>query len=239
MSQRSPIAERLWTKIAVGTWDECWPWMAGKNSTGYGIILVDRKCMLAHRLAYSTFNNVEVPPPHVMLCHSCDNPICCNPRHLWLGSAADNNADRHIKGRSRCGSMKGEENPMARLTADEARAIANAPGSLNKVAKQFGLRFQTVSDIRRGKLWSHVTGIQYVKRADDWIGPRQEEVLRYMQRILRDGPATIDNCAMAAAIKERWPGEARQIRHRLKSKGLVVKVRRGLWALPEQKAEAA
>ena len=78
----------------------CHEWQAAKNEKGYGIVGIIRKKRLtykAHRIAYKIFMGID--PLENFVCHSCDNPLCCNPDHLWLGNNAMNMADCARKGR--------------------------------------------------------------------------------------------------------------------------------------------
>lgn len=92
-----PIEERFWEKVAVGKPDECWLWTAFRNNHGYGRIIWNGKAYIASRVSWMLANGKE---PQGMVCHSCDNPSCVNPAHLWLGTALDNNRDAFAKGRS-------------------------------------------------------------------------------------------------------------------------------------------
>lgn len=93
--------------------------------------------------------------------HSCDNPPCCNGRHLFEGTVADNNADKWAKGRQgplRGGSMPGESHPKAVLTDDRVRLIREWHGTftLSAMASALGVSKQAVHKVISGKTWAHV-----------------------------------------------------------------------------------
>lgn len=104
MTARRPVTERFWPKVDKRGPHECWPWKAG-TTKGYGTLGVhpsdgfSRRQMYAHRLSWQFANGISVPAG-MLVCHSCDNPLCCNPRHLWIGTIGDNNRDMNAKKRS-------------------------------------------------------------------------------------------------------------------------------------------
>ena len=87
--------ERFWNK--VDKTDDCWNWTASKNIQGYGYFRFDGKMRKAHRMAWLLVNG-EIPDG-MCVCHTCDNPGCVNPIHLWLGTNQDNMDDMNNKGR--------------------------------------------------------------------------------------------------------------------------------------------
>lgn len=102
---RRPVAERFWEKVAVGAPDECWEWQASKRSDGRGQFNWQGQPESGSRLAW-IFTHGPITNGLFVL-HSCDNPPCCNPAHLWLGTQAENIADMWAKDRHpRCGNKK-------------------------------------------------------------------------------------------------------------------------------------
>jgi len=92
------------------------------------------------------------------VCHRCDNPPCCNPSHLFLGTAADNIHDMHAKGRARSNPPRGEVHVRAKLTEAKVRAIrADSTRPLADLAAEHGVNYRTISAVRSGLIWRHVT----------------------------------------------------------------------------------
>ena len=94
------VAARFWSKVNVGEPDECWEWQEkSRHEHGYGVFrpTKDSGTVKAHRFAWSVTNG-EIPSGQVLR-HKCDNPPCCNPNHLVIGTQADNVADMHERNR--------------------------------------------------------------------------------------------------------------------------------------------
>ena len=145
----------LWAKIDEGGPDDCWNWTGGCNSAGYGMFGLGCSSMyLAHRIAYFL---AKGDPGKLCVCHSCDNPKCCNPTHLFLGTRADNNRDMAEKGRA----TSGEKNPHSILTlaqVTEIKTTLKDPplGMGSALARKYGVSTATISRIKTGKRWGHV-----------------------------------------------------------------------------------
>lgn len=139
---------RFWKKVEKT--EGCWLWRGYRNPDGYG--KVGHRSMSAHRIAW-TATSGEIPRGmHVL--HSCDNPPCCNPAHLWLGTHRENMADRDRKGRS---NHAGEHNGRARLTTEdvaEIRRAAREGESRQSLALRFGVSYGTVAKIVTGQRWA-------------------------------------------------------------------------------------
>ena len=152
------IADRFWSKVdCSGGPDACWPWMAACNPNHYGVFSVEGKNIGAHVFAFKTENDL---PTGLMVCHSCDNPPCCNPKHLFAGTHADNMADRTAKGRHV--AVRGVARPGAKLTDEivltlRARYVPRSvENGTRALAREFGVAHQIVSDVIHGKRWAHV-----------------------------------------------------------------------------------
>jgi hypothetical protein len=140
------LEERFWSHVARGGPNECWHWR-GRMSQGYGVFSIGRRRMNAHRMAYQLTHGAI--PAGLLVCHTCDTPACCNPRHLFLGTHADNSADMRAKGRSRGGAPAGERNPKAKLTdAQRARLIEESTTMTNaELARRYGISWGSVAGI--------------------------------------------------------------------------------------------
>ena len=128
-------ADEFWSNIDKSV--DCWNWTRSKKGKGYGCAWYEGKSWKANRLAWTLVNG---PIPKGMdVLHKCDNPLCCNPGHLFLGTQSDNCKDMIAKGRQphswykskarhRIGHVdgnRGEGNGYAKLTAEQVRDVAH------------------------------------------------------------------------------------------------------------------
>lgn len=147
-----PIAERLWSKVDKSGGDSaCWVWTGCLHTRGYGKIGIDHATVLTHRLAYElTYGPI---PEGLEVLHECDNPPCCNPAHLFVGTQAKNMSDMVLRGRS---SSK-EKHGNAKLTEAKVASIRAQyiPGKIRMrdLAVQFGVSVMTISMVVRHKVW--------------------------------------------------------------------------------------
>jgi hypothetical protein len=130
----------------------CWLWLGAVNKDGYGKIKVDRKHLTAHRWSWVLHKGPIPDGAHVL--HHCDVPGCVNPSHLFIGSNADNVADREGKGR-------GHKLPIhreAKLTAEEVLEIRRLKGihTNHALAKRFGVHHSHISRLQNVKYWKHL-----------------------------------------------------------------------------------
>lgn len=111
------LLERLLEKVIVDSVTDCWNFTGGKNNIGYGMIRDGKKMRTAHRVSYE--EHIGKIPARMCVCHTCDNTLCCNPNHLWIGTLKDNSQDMMRKGRAKPfgytkvkgGGMKGKIMP--------------------------------------------------------------------------------------------------------------------------------
>lgn len=147
--------ERFVAKLGPLVGDRCRLWLGARNRDGYGSFRGDGGAtVLAHRFAWTIAHGPVPRGMHVL--HRCDTPACCRHDHLFLGSHADNMADRLAKGRYR--GLAGVRNARAKLTdasVAEIRAMLAGGSSQSECARAFGVSQQTVSNIGRLASWRH------------------------------------------------------------------------------------
>jgi hypothetical protein len=147
-----PLEERIWGAVDVRGPDECWPWKLSGSPRGYGQVTLGGRSRRVTRVIYEMLHGPI--PAGMVVCHSCDNPPCCNPAHLWLGTVAQNNADRAAKGRS--WSPVGERQGASKLTAADVLAIRADGRSQSVIAGEYGITQSNVSAIKLRKSWTHL-----------------------------------------------------------------------------------
>lgn len=132
----------------------CLEWQGLLNEKGYGRLCVSGFARKAHRVAWIVSNGPI--PGRASVLHRCDNPKCVNPKHLFLGTQADNIADMVAKGRV----THGERNSQAKLTENIVRKIVASPLSRRATAVALNISYYCVCDVLSGRSWSHFTGIR-------------------------------------------------------------------------------
>ena len=151
---------RYWQRVDRRGPDDCWLW-TGSKSGGYGAISIAGNPLRATHIALF-LENGKAPAKGLCACHKCDNPPCVNPRHLFIGTIAENNADRHRKGRTVYSFIpahvkaRGEAHGSAKLTASQVIAIRESGKSIRKIAAEYGLGFTQVQRIKSGNAWKHL-----------------------------------------------------------------------------------
>lgn len=144
-----PLAERLRMKSDRSDPDGCWPWTAASCRDGYGYLRFEGRSQLAHRLAYRIANGDF--PDELKVCHTCDNPPCVNPSHLFLGTQADNTADMATKRRSTHGERSTSH--LSEADVDLIHDLKARGATQRAIAARFGVNPSTVSRIVNGKRW--------------------------------------------------------------------------------------
>lgn len=154
--QAVPIEKRFWQYVQKGTDKDCWIWTGskcGRNGT-YGQISFNGRRVVAHRVSYILAHG-DIPNS-LDVCHTCDNSLCVNPAHLWLGTHAENIHDRSVKGRSRAGAS--HKHPLAKLNWEmvgQIRTLYRQGGiTQRQLARRFGVSAPNISLVITGKAWN-------------------------------------------------------------------------------------
>jgi hypothetical protein len=133
----------------------CWLWTGAKSYAGYGFFRLrnPRRQVSSHRFSYELFKGKI--PEGLLVCHSCDNPSCVRPSHLWLGNYSSNALDSFRKGRGVDNS--GVKNGMSKLTWNQVRDIRAKyilrQYSQSKLAREYGVVQDTICAVVSGKSW--------------------------------------------------------------------------------------
>jgi len=146
--------ERFWRKVEKKGKTECWLWLGAKKPSGYGNVRRNKIYTTAHRISWGiTFGPI---PNGMQVQHSCDNPSCCNPNHLMLGTVISNFIDMVKKGRANSNHTNrsfGEKHQNHKLTSKQVYEIREKyiPGKVRQadLASQYGVSQRTVSIIIR------------------------------------------------------------------------------------------
>lgn len=142
------IPDRFWSYVDKSS--DCWEWQATIHTGGYGEFSVNGHYILAHRYSWELHNGM--PAGNLLVCHSCDNPRCVRPDHLFLGTDADNVQDMIKKRRH----QHGEAHRSSKFTPAEVRAIRASTETIRTLARHYGVAHSTIGNIKRGKTWSHI-----------------------------------------------------------------------------------
>lgn len=154
---KKTVADRFWEKVSKAPHPKgCWEWIGSRDGCGYGRINVGGVSQKASRVAYRIAKG-EIGSGLLCL-HTCDNPRCVNPSHLYLGTAGDNAKDRVTRGRMP--STVGEANGRALLTETDVLSIRRdyAAGSCTyqSLGIKYGVKFRTIADIVIKRTWRRV-----------------------------------------------------------------------------------
>lgn len=139
--------QRFWSKVDRGTDDECWDWKGSTNRYGYGRMRIRGRLYYVHRIVWELFYG-PIPEGKLVL-HKCDNSLCVNPNHLYIGTQSDNMSDLAIRNLtvSRSRFYFGEVWLMRRLRKGGLALVA--------IAKMFRCNYMTVSRFTEPSLYTY------------------------------------------------------------------------------------
>lgn len=152
------MKERFLNKVIIKSSEECWEWKASYRGK-YGVFKFNKKTIDAHRISYILFKG-EIPK-NMYVCHTCDNPKCVNPNHLFLGTHSDNMKDAFNKGRLKIptkGQFKEGHKAINRNLSSEIvdsvkLALIDKKITLKLIAEQFNIPLYTVKGISCGRIY--------------------------------------------------------------------------------------
>jgi hypothetical protein len=146
--------DSFWPKVQRGLHDDCWIWQGYIMPNGYGRLHYNGKDILSHRCSWEI--HYGPIPQGMFICHTCDNPPCVNPKHLFLGTDQDNMDDMYAKDRASVGSR----HPNAKLTETQVSEIidlySTGEYSQSALARRFNVGQQAIQAIVSGKTWKHL-----------------------------------------------------------------------------------
>lgn len=144
------IPKRFWDKVNKLSDEECWEWQAATNSIGYGYFWhEEQRLCSAH--SYSFIKHYGPLPDTKIVCHTCDNRKCVNPKHLYAGTHLDNSRDATT--RNRRNDPTGDNSVHATLTYEQILEILKDNRSQVTIASEYGVSQGQISKIKTGKKW--------------------------------------------------------------------------------------
>ena len=170
---RTPPAERFWKHVDVRGPDECWPWLGTTSDYGHGRFWDGHYMKPAHVFAYELVHG-SLPADKPCGLHRCDNPPCCNERHVFPGTRGDNARDMAAKGRNFVPALSGARHPLVKdpsraargedhgmallnsLKVGEIRAAYALGAQITHLARRFNVARSTVCRVVRRETWKHV-----------------------------------------------------------------------------------
>ena len=175
-NMRLIVEKQFWARVERQGPEDCWEWQGSRLPAGYGTFGSLGKTLYAHRVSWEL--HFGAVPQGLFVCHKCDNPPCCNPVHLFLGTQGDNLQDMKQKGRSQVG----ERHWNVKLSETQVLEIRNrySRGQItqDELAKEFGVSQGTIWDIVGGNSWSHLPIQPYLDKRVKLAARQVQEIRR-------------------------------------------------------------
>jgi hypothetical protein len=138
--------QRFWSKVCIDVEDDCWIWTGHTETNGgYGRFYIQGGFMIASRVAYIIGHQKQIPEGQ-LVCHSCDNPSCMNPKHMFLSDDAGNSLDRDRKNRT------AQQELNTNQVLEIYRRIDNGE-SYSRIAKDYPVGYNGIYRIAKGMTW--------------------------------------------------------------------------------------
>ena len=141
------LKERILDTIKIDAKSDCWNWQGSVSRVGRGRLKVNRKVTFAYRASYEAF--IGEIPKNMLVCHRCDNPLCVNPEHLFIGTSKDNTLDAVKKGRH----PKHEFHNKAKLDKNKVADIRSKRLTAKEYSDLYDVHWSTIYNVWRGNTW--------------------------------------------------------------------------------------
>ncbi len=146
------IIDRFWSKVDIGFPDQCWEWQASRREKGYGQLWDGKFNWRSHRFVY-TLEHGTIPDGMFVL-HKCDNPACCNPRHLYLGTAQDNSTDMKRRNPNHKRNVTRAHRDASPLNWSIVKDIRSSDLSPRVLSEKYGVSTDCIYGVLANKSWA-------------------------------------------------------------------------------------
>lgn len=164
---KTSLNNRFWKYVDICGNDSCWGWTGGSDKDGYGMTWLNGRSIRAHRASYFLRHPEWDTKDKLCVCHTCDNPICVNPNHLFLGTFLENSRDCIEKNRRPRGDkhhsrinpntiVRGSDHGNTSFVESDIHTIRNDPRSCRKIARDWKVGHSTIFRIKHRQVWGHV-----------------------------------------------------------------------------------